>query len=94
MQIIKDIDPHHAQLLHRWRRGTTLSIGETLLVIECAPAAYANLIANEAEKQADIGIVEISGLGRYGRVWLFGVEAEILKAKAAAEVTVAALQSK
>ena len=93
MQTIKDIDPQHAQLLHRLRRGTTISVGETLLVIECVPAAYANLIANESEKQADIGVVEISGLGRFGRVWLVGSEAEILKAKMAAEATVAALQT-
>jgi hypothetical protein len=92
-QIIKDIDPQHAQLLHRFRRGTIISVGETLLVIECVPAAYANLIANESEKQADIGVVEISGLGRFGRVWLVGEEAEILKAQAAAEATVADLQT-
>jgi hypothetical protein len=92
-QIIKEIDPQHAQLLHQFRRGTTISLGESLLVIECVPAAYANLIANESEKHAEIGVVEISGLGRFGRVWLVGEEAEILKAKAAAEATVAALQT-
>lgn len=93
MQIIRDIDPHHGQIIHRLRRGSTLSPGETLLVVECTPAAYANLIANEAEKAAKISVVEVSGLGRFGRVWLFGPETEILKAAQAAKSAVSALQA-
>jgi hypothetical protein len=56
-QLIKEVDGHHAQLLNRFRRGTNLLQGETLLVIECLPAAYANLLANEADGHARISVV-------------------------------------
>jgi hypothetical protein len=58
--------------------------GETLLVVEVAPAAYINLAANEGEKGANIKIVHISSVGRYGRMWFSGTEAEILAARDAA----------
>ena len=90
-QLIKEVTARHAQLVNRFRRGSTLNQGETLLVIECQPAAYANLLANEADRQARITVVEVSGLGRYGRVWLSGSEAEIRIAQMAAESAVSAL---
>jgi hypothetical protein len=58
--------------------------GETLLVVEVAPAAYINLAANEAEKGANIKIVHISSVGRFGRMWLGGSEEEIHAARSAA----------
>lgn len=90
-QLIKDVSARHAQLVNRFRRGSTLNMGETLLVMECQPAAYANLLANEADRQAQITVVEVSGLGRYGRVWLSGSEAEIRTAQIAAESAVSLL---
>ncbi|MFN8405556.1 MAG: hypothetical protein U0V48_18690 [Anaerolineales bacterium] len=50
MQIITNVDPYQAQLLNRFRRGSMLVPGETMLVLECAPAAYINYACNEAEK--------------------------------------------
>ena len=73
-----------AQLLNRFRRGSMLVPGETLLVVEVAPAAYINLAANEAEKGANIKIVHISSVGRFGRLWLCGSEEEIRSAQKAA----------
>lgn len=58
--------------------------GETMLVLECAPAAYINFAANEAEKGASIKLIHISALGRFGRMWLSGSESEILQARDAA----------
>jgi hypothetical protein len=84
LQVITNVDPYQAQLLNRFRRGSMLVSGETLLVLEVAPAAYINLAANEAEKGANIKIVHISSLGRFGRMWLCGTEAEILAARDAA----------
>ena len=81
MQMITNVDPYQAQLLNRFRRGSMLVAGETLLVLEVAPAAYINLAANEAEKGANIQIVHISSIGRFGRMWLGGSEAEILAAR-------------
>ncbi|MGH2571386.1 MAG: hypothetical protein ACRDGR_09180 [bacterium] len=84
LQMITNVDPYQAQLLNRFRRGSMIVPGETLLVVEVAPAAYINLAANEAEKGANIKIVHISSVGRFGRMWFSGTEAEILAARDAA----------
>ncbi|MBN2257599.1 MAG: hypothetical protein JW704_07220 [Anaerolineaceae bacterium] len=84
IQVITRIDPYQAQLLNRFRRGSMLVPGETLLVVECAPAAYINYACNEAEKKATIKLVHVSSVGRFGRMWLSGSEAEIMTARDAA----------
>ena len=84
IQIITNVDPYQAQLLNRFRRGSMLVPGETMLVLECAPAAYINYACNEAEKGATIKILHVSSVGRFGRMWLSGSEAEILTARDAA----------
>mgnify|MGYP001767132137 FL=1 len=89
-QVITRVDPYQVQLLNRFRRGSMLVPGETLLVLECAPAAYINYAVNEAEKNANIKIIHVSSVGRFGRMWLGGSEAEIITARNAA---VAALES-
>ncbi len=81
VQMITNVDPYQAQLLNRFRRGSMLVPGETMLVLECAPAAYINFAVNEAEKGANIKILHISSVGRYGRMWLSGSESEILTAR-------------
>jgi len=83
-QIITNVDPYQSQLLNRFRRGSMLVPGETMLVLECAPAAYINYACNEAEKGANIKILHVSSVGRFGRMWLSGSEAEILTARNAA----------
>ncbi len=83
-QVITNIDPYQAQLLNRFRRGSMIVPGETMLVLECAPAAYINYACNEAEKKASIKIVHVSSVGRFGRMWLAGSESEIISARDAA----------
>ena len=83
-QVITNVDPYQAQLLNRFRRGSMLVPGETMLVMECAPAAYINYACNEAEKKASIKVIHISSVGRFGRMWLSGSEAEIITAREAA----------
>jgi ethanolamine utilization microcompartment shell protein EutL len=84
VQVITNVDPYQAQLLNRFRRGSMLVPGETMLVLECAPAAYINFACNEAEKGATIKILHVSSVGRFGRMWLSGSEGEILAARNAA----------
>ncbi len=83
-QVITRIDPYQAQLINRFRRGSMLVTGQTMLVLECAPAAYINIACNEAEKTASINLIHVSSVGRFGRMWLSGSEAEIMTAKNAA----------
>lgn len=84
VQVITHVDPYQVQLLNRFRRGAMLVAGETLFILECQPAAYINLAANEAEKRSTIKMIHVSSVGRFGRMWLSGTEAEILAAKTAA----------
>jgi len=94
IQVITRVDPYQVQLLNRFRRGAMLVAGETLFILECQPAAYINLAANEAEKYATIKIIHISSVGRFGRMWLSGTEAEILAAKKAAVQALESIEGK
>lgn len=76
-QIIRNVDDHHAQLINRMRHGQMIVPGETLYVLECEPAAYAPLAANEAEKAANINVLEVRAAGAMGRVFLGGAEEDI-----------------
>lgn len=93
-QVITRVDAYQAQLINRFRRGSMLVPGETLLVLECAPAAYINYACNEAEKKASIKINHVSSVGRFGRMWLSGTEAEILTARDAAIKALEELEGK
>ncbi|MBN1921900.1 MAG: hypothetical protein JW892_11695 [Anaerolineae bacterium] len=84
LQVITNVNPYQAQLLNRFSRGMMLVPGQTMLVLECAPAAYINLAANEAEKAARVSLMHISSVGRFGRLWMAGTEADILAARDAA----------
>ncbi|HNR02505.1 MAG TPA: hypothetical protein PKK59_08225 [Anaerolineaceae bacterium] len=91
-QVITHIDPYQSQLINRFRRGSMLVPGETMLVLECAPAAYINYAVNEAEKRANIKIIHVSSVGRFGRMWLSGSEAEIINARNAATSALESLE--
>lgn len=94
IQLITRVDPYQAQLLNRFRRGSMLVPGETLLVVECAPAAYINYACNEAEKRASIKIIHVSSVGRFGRMWLSGSESEMVTARNAAVQALEGLEGK
>ena len=76
-QISRRIDDHHAQLINRMRHGQMIVPGQTLYVLECEPAGYAALAANEAEKAADVNVLEVRAAGAMGRVFLGGEERDI-----------------
>lgn len=88
-QFITNVHAYQAQLLNKWRKGSLLIPGRSLFVLEVAPAAWISLAANEAEKHAQIEVIEIRAVGRYGRVFLAGTESEVATARDAA---VAALE--
>jgi hypothetical protein len=77
-QIIRNIDPHQTQLINRMRHGHMILAGQTLYVMEVQPAAYAALAANEAEKAAELNILEVMAFGSFGRVYLGGEERDIM----------------
>lgn len=93
-QIITNVNPYQAQLLNRFARGMMLVPGQTMLVMEVAPAAYINLAANEAEKAAPVNLMHVSSVGRFGRLWMSGTEADILAARDAAVNAINAIEGK
>jgi ethanolamine utilization microcompartment shell protein EutL len=84
-QLIRNVEDHHAQLINRTRHGSMLLRGDTLFVLEVEPAGYAYFAANEAEKSANINIIEVLGFGKFGRVYIGGKEAEVLECKTTVE---------
>ena len=76
-QIIRRIDDHQAQLINRMRHGQMIIPGQTLYLLEMEPACYAALAANEAEKAANISVLEVRSFGSLGRVYLGGEERDI-----------------
>jgi hypothetical protein len=76
-QVIRHIDDHQTQLINRMRHGNMIIAGQTLYVMEVEPAGYAALAANEAEKAADINILEVRVFGSFGRLFLGGEESDI-----------------
>jgi hypothetical protein len=90
-QLIKNIDPHHAQLINKIRFGNMIVKGNTLYILEIEPAGYAYYAANEAEKASHINIIEVVGFGRYGRIYIAGEEAEVLVSKDIVEKRLSAL---
>ncbi len=83
-KIINKVDPYQAQQINKNRKGSLLLPGESLLVFEVEPASSIVLAANEAEKHADITLVDFKPFGRYGRLFLSGKETEIRSALRAA----------
>ncbi|HEY3384486.1 MAG TPA: hypothetical protein VGK32_22230 [Vicinamibacterales bacterium] len=76
-QVIRNITDYHTQLINRTRHGDLILPGQSLYVMEVAPAGYAALAANEAEKAAHINILEVRAFGSFGRVYLGGEERDI-----------------
>ncbi|MGB0847549.1 MAG: BMC domain-containing protein [Thiolinea sp.] len=89
-QIITSIEPYQAQLLNKWRKGSLIVPGQTVGIVECAPAAYIAIATNEAEKSADIDIVEVRAVGRFGRLFICGDEENV---KTAIEAAVQAIEN-
>ncbi|MCP4247246.1 MAG: hypothetical protein GY778_09380 [bacterium] len=76
-QVIRHVDDYQTQLINRMRHGNMILGGQTLYIMECQPAAYAALAANEAEKAAEINVLEVRTFGSFGRLYLGGEERDI-----------------
>src|SRR5438270_2562929 len=84
-KLISRLDHQHAFLINRNKLGSMALPGESLFVLEMQPASYAILAANEAEKAADVKVVDYRMIGATGRVYLCGLEADVRQAADAAE---------
>ena len=80
---ITGVAGHQSMLINRMRHGDMIAEGQTLYVFECEPAGYACIAANEAEKMANVHLLEVHTFGAYGRLYLGGSEADIEEAEKA-----------
>jgi hypothetical protein len=83
-QIIRAVEPYQSQIINKNSEGMMILPGQSLFILEVEPAAYITLAANEAEKAAQVFLVDIRPYGAFGRLYLCGTESEIDSAKEAA----------
>lgn len=88
-QIIRSVEPYQTQIINRNSAGMMVLPGDSLFILETEPAGYIVLAANEAEKAAQISLVNVTPYGAFGRLYLSGPEAEI---DAAAEAAISTLE--
>ena len=93
-QVIRAVEPYHAQVINKMRYGDQLLAGESLLIIETEPAGYIAFAANEALKAARIKLIDASLFGAFGRLYLSGSEAQIDAAREAALRAMASIQGR
>ena len=89
--IIRSVEPYQAQLINRNRSGSMLLPGQSLFILETEPAAWIVLAANEAEKAANVTLVDVRPFGAFGRLYMGGTEAEIDSARDAAFAALSAV---
>jgi hypothetical protein len=93
-EIMTGIAPHQSAMINRMRHGDMLAAGQSLYTLEVHPAGYAAIAANEAEKRADIRLLEVVTFGAVGRLWLGGDEESIRQAADAIDGTLAAIDGR
>ena len=77
-EIVRAITPDHAVLINRQdRRGSMILPGQSMFLLETEPAGYIVYAANEAEKAANITLIDARAVGAFGRLTLAGREADI-----------------
>ena len=90
--VVTNVSAYQAQLLNKYRKGSLLVPSESLFIMEVEPAAYIALATNEAEKATEIKLIHFNPIGRFGRLYLAGSEAEIQAARKAAEEAIREIQ--
>ena len=93
-RVIHRIDDHQAMVINRDRAGMLVLGKDTLYILEVTPAVFALAAANEAEKAANVNLVNLRPYGAFGRLWMAGTESEIDSAAAAAVAAVESLSGK
>ena len=83
-KVLRGIEGDHAIALTNLGPGNQVLSGESILIMECEPAAYMAFICNEALKAAHTRLNLVTTWGATGRLILSGDEANIDAAAAAA----------
>ena len=93
--IIDDLSDQHAIILNRSRDGSILVPGVSLLIYEMAPALFACVAANEAERAAPGATLnDVQMMGASGRIFMSGTPAEMARARDAITATLQAVKGR
>lgn len=93
--IIENIADQHAIILNRMRNASMIMPGQSLLLYEMAPALFAAVAANEAERSApDTTIVDIQMMGASGRIFMAGSNEDLQVAQATIKRTLEAVKGR
>ena len=79
--IITKLDSSEAELIAPSAKLSSLIAQKSLFLMEIKPACFATLICNEAEKGADITVVNLRWTGITGRVYISGTQTDVIAAK-------------
>ncbi|MCG6966133.1 MAG: BMC domain-containing protein [Chromatiaceae bacterium] len=84
-EVIRGMTPDHTVLINRQdRRGSMILPGQSMFILETEPAGYIVYAANQAEKAANITLIDVRAVGAFGRLILSGKEGDVDEAAAAA----------
>lgn len=84
-EIIRGMSPDHTTLINRQNRnGSMILPDQSMFILETEPAGYIIYAANQAEKAANITLIDVRAVGAFGRLTLSGREADVDEAAAAA----------
>jgi microcompartment protein CcmL/EutN len=84
-ETIRGMTPEHTVLINRQnRRGSMILPGHSMFILETDPAGYIVYAANQAEKAANITLIDVRAVGAFGRLTLSGSEGNVDEAAAAA----------
>jgi hypothetical protein len=84
-ETIRGMTPDHTVLINRQdRRGSMILPGQSMFILETEPAGYIVYAANQAEKAANITLIDVRAVGAYGRLTIAGREGDVDEAALAA----------
>jgi microcompartment protein CcmL/EutN len=84
-EIITGMTPDHTVLINRQnRRGNMILPDQAMFILEVEPAGYVVYAANQAEKAANISLIDVRAVGKYGRLTIAGSEGNVEEAARAA----------
>jgi microcompartment protein CcmL/EutN len=84
-ETIRGMTPDHCVLINRQNRwGSMILPEQSMFILETEPAGYIVYAANQAEKAANISLIDVRAVGAYGRLIVAGREADVDEAAMAA----------
>lgn len=84
-ETIRGMTADHTVVINRQdRKGSMILPNQSMFILETEPAGYIIYAANQAEKAANITLVDARAVGAFGRLTISGSEADVDEAAAAA----------